>query len=387
MLSLEGLARKTPEERAALTHILEKDFSIFCRWVFPLIEGHPFHWGVVQDIIADFLSDVAAGKVSRGIINTKPRFGKSIELAMWCAWWLIKQPTCQFLYLSSSDDLAKMQSDTVRKILKLPEVRLLWAIDFSESTDTKGLWKTKQGGGFRAVTTGGQVTGFGAGQYGADDFRGAIIVDDPIKPEDARSIVKQEAMNSRYKTTIRNRLNDKRTPIIIVMQRLGDGDLSGFLLGGGSGEKWTVVRIPGLVDEEEEASAEARFASDWGYGIPYPTGLDEGYVWPEKFGPAEDAAERLDPDTWSAQTMQNPRVRGGALFRVSWFRRFERFDVSSGVSGRVWDPDGNMVWLRYMAVTADTAMKTANRNDFSVFMLWGIGMDGYLYLLDVLRGK
>lgn len=386
MIDVEYLLSVDNRTRTKIKGVFESDFKSFCQWTFYLLERHPLQWTHVQVWVSCFLEDVGRGDITRGIINVKPRFGKSLILALWCAWWLLKNPFCKFLYLSCSDILAREQSDIVRSVLSLPEVNLLWQVTFNQDTNAKGLWRTEEGGYFRAVTTGGQVVGFGAGQLGADWFSGALLIDDPLKPEDIRSIVKMEVMNGRYKRTLRHRVNDPRTPIIVIMQRLHDNDLSGYLLGGGSGEVWHHLRIPGLVDQGFEDTVIKRYSIDWNKGKPYPAKLPPGYVWPEKFSSVEDAGERLAEEVWSAQTMQSPQVSGGSMFRVSWFGRFDRMDVTSGVCARVWW-DGQPVNIRMMAVFADTAAKTGEQNDFSVFQLWAAGMDGNLYLLDQLRGK
>jgi predicted phage terminase large subunit-like protein len=387
VLTLEHLERMTPAERAEYRLVIEGEFDTFARWAFELLEGSPFLWvPELHGNICVMLDDVGRGDIVRGILNTKPRFGKSVLLGLWCAWWLVKNPRCQFLYLSGSDLLAREQSDLVRNVLQLPEVQILWKITFDPDTNAKGLWRTQEGGYFRAVSSGGQVVGFGAGRLGARGFSGCLIIDDPVKPEDLRSVLKMETMNGRYNRTLRHRVNDPRTPILVVMQRLADNDLSGFLLGGGSGERWVHLRIPGLVEPGEEDAARQRYAMDWDHGDPYPLALSAGYVWPEKLGVAQDMAERLDESTWAAQTMQNPRASGGAVFRTSWFRRFERFDVDNDLCGHVWF-DGERIELRRLAVTADTAAVDGQQNDYSVFQLWGVGVDGNLYLLDQLRGK
>ena len=85
-----------------------------------------------------------------------------------------------------------------------------------------------------------QLQGFGAGSGGA------IIIDDPLKPDDALSDVRRSFINNRYNTTIRSRVNDRDVPIIVIMQRLHEDDLSGFLLDGGSGEQWHHFKVGGI---------------------------------------------------------------------------------------------------------------------------------------------
>jgi predicted phage terminase large subunit-like protein len=73
---------------------------------------------------------------------------------------------------------------------------------------------------------------------------------------------------------------------------------------------------------------------------------------------------------WEALYQQNPIIEGGELIRRSWFRSFVTPPL-----------------IKYRKIFADTAMKTAERNDYSVFACWGLGDDGKMYLLDLLKGK
>lgn len=110
------------------------------------------------------------------------------------------------------------------------------------------------------------MTGFGAGQIDDPDdkeekeindfmpgwdtkFAGAIIIDDPIKPEDALSDTIRERVNNRFETTIRNRVNSRNTPIIIIMQRLHEHDLCGYLQEI-EPEDWTVISLPCIQHDE-----------------------------------------------------------------------------------------------------------------------------------------
>ena len=75
--------------------------------------------------------------------------------------------------------------------------------------------------GFRLATSvGGTLTGRGAQ---------LLVIDDPLKPEDALSEAKRGAANEWFRTTLMSRLDDKRTgAIVIVMQRVHLDDLTGY---------------------------------------------------------------------------------------------------------------------------------------------------------------
>lgn len=96
----------------------------------------------------------------------------------------------------------------------------LWPITIKTVTKGKNLWRTTQGGGLKAASAKGPVTGFGAG-LGEDTegFGGALIIDDPLKPDDAQSELELDNANRRINTTVKTRLNNpKDTPIILIKQ-------------------------------------------------------------------------------------------------------------------------------------------------------------------------
>ena len=100
-----------------------------------------------------------------------------------------------------------------------------------------------------AAPAGGQITGFRAGRM-EPGFTGAFVIDDPVKPDDAYSSVKRQAINNRFNNTMRSRLAVETVPMIVIMQRIHEEDLSGYLLKGGSGDYWHHLLIPTLLTEE-----------------------------------------------------------------------------------------------------------------------------------------
>ena len=223
------------------------------------------------------LQDVVDGKCRRLIINIAPRYGKTeLVIKSFISWCFALNPKCRFLHLSYSDLLVNDNSDTIRSIMR----EQLYTELFPESalSSEKGSskrWKTRAGGELYAVSTQGQVTGFGAGNVdidpdvelmdGGDDvfvfddhtnevlemigatnvFQGAVVIDDPIKPEEADSDIVRTRINTRFENTIRNRVNSRSTPIIIIMQRLHENDLCGYLQSV-EPDEWTVLSLPAI---------------------------------------------------------------------------------------------------------------------------------------------
>jgi predicted phage terminase large subunit-like protein len=204
----------------------------------------------------------------------------------------------------------------------------------------------KRAGGCYAVPLGGTITGFRAGHM-APGFQGAIIIDDPLKPEDAFSEARLKAANRRLSDTVRSRKANPETPVILIMQRIHVDDPTAYALSGQiGGLEFELIKIPALNDDG---------TSYW----PYKEPAEELIAW-------RDA----NPYTFAGQMQQEPMVLGGTIFRGEWFRYWATLPEITTVK-----------------VFADTAMKTAERNDFSVFQVWGLGADGWIYLLDQVRGK
>ena len=272
--------------------------------------------------IFEALQDVVDGKCTRLIINMPPRYSKTeIAVKSFISWGFALNPTCRFLHLSYSDMLVNDNSNTVRQIMMEPLYSTLFpksALEKEKGSSNR--WKTKAGGELYAVSTQGQVTGFGAGkvdevdeddsdpfliddetldvilnQIGAKNnvFQGAIIIDDPVKPEDALSDTIRERINQRFENTIRNRVNSRNTPIIIIMQRLHEHDLCGYLMEKEPG-KWKVLSLPVLsVNEAGEEEA----------------------LWPLKHTVEElHDLRALDPLVFDTQYMQDPTPKEGLMY-------------------------------------------------------------------------
>lgn len=384
-----------PPEVAVFAEILKQSFLVFLAYAFWLRRRAKYRWTPVHKVIAATLHRVDRGLENRVIINAPPRMGKSESVTvLWVAWHFIRNPACKFMEISYSDTLISSQSLAIRQTLKLPELRYLFPeVQFSQDQEAKGLWWTTEGGSLRVASSGGQITGFEAGDlddldsHGNYRFSGAIIISDPVKPDDYRSVKIMNAFNERFLHTISNRVNSPRTPIIVEAQRIANNDLSGFLLSGGSGGKWLHVRIPAKIDPDDQEKAAKRYSKDWRFGRPVKLSIPEGFIWEEKYNGIRDA-ELLEaaPDIRNAQQMQNPSDTGGKILYSTWLRRFEAFDVDTWPHPRV-KRDGELIRLTRMDIFLDTASKTQTQHDYTVLELWGLGEDGNAYLLDLLRGK
>jgi predicted phage terminase large subunit-like protein len=242
------------------------------------------------------------------------------------------------------------------------------------------LWLTEHGGAVRVAPSGGTLTGFRAGQM-EPGFSGGIVIDDPLKPEDCFSDAIRNRINRRVTNTIKSRLAlERETPIILIMQRLHDDDTAGFLLSGGSGDIWHHLEMPAEIHGDEYE----RYPKEWTAGEPIKYFYKQGPLWRYKIDNEDIKTLRRDELTYSSQYLQRPAPDGGSVFKRHWF---EYYDAWLPVENQIVLEDGAKIPIVYKHIYADTAMKAAERNDFSVFQCWAYGQDNRIYLLDQARGK
>jgi len=329
------------------------DHLFFSRYFFKNREGIKFRVNWHHKTVADALERVIRGECKRLIINVPPGSSKT-ELAVinFIARGLAINPKARFLHLSYSSELAELNSAKAKELILSAEYQELFPIELKSDSKARGRWNVvKDGisiGGCYATSTLGQVTGFRAGHM-AEGFQGAIIIDDPLKPNDSLSKTKRDAVNNAYINTVQSRKASPDTPVIVIMQRLADEDLTGFLLDGGDGNEWEHIKIPAINSDGDS-------------------------YWPDK-EPLE-SLEKLRENgnfVFEGQYQQEPYVLGGEILRGEWFGRYAELPPFREFSRR--------------AVFADTAMKTGEANDWTVFMDCLLLRTGQLYILNVWRKK
>lgn len=280
----------------------------FTRYFFKKRYGRKFIIGDHHEIICNALERVLRGEIRRLIINIAPRYGKTeIAVKNLIAHGLAINPAAKFIHLSYSDDLALDNSEEVKDLIEEDFYQELFpAVKIKPASKAKKKWYTTEGGGVYATAAAGQVTGFGAGRVDEEEegsmeeflsaidqkegFGGALIIDDPIKPEDADSDTIRERVNNRFDSTIRNRVNSRNTPIIVIMQRLHPMDLSGYLMRDEEADEWTVISLPCI---KEDGTA----------------------LWPFKHTVEElHKLKEANDIVFERQYMQNPKPKEGLLF-------------------------------------------------------------------------
>ncbi len=218
----------------------QREHLFFSQYFFRVRQGISFRANWHHHWISDIVDGVISGEIENALITVPPGSSKTeLVVINLIARGLALNPRARFLHLSGSDALASLNSATAREIVMSDEFQALWPLRIADDAKAKKRWNVlvdgHPAGGVYATSLGGQVTGFRAGHM-AEGFQGAILIDDPIKPEDAFSRSKVDAANRRLITTVKSRRANPKTPIILIMQRVAENDPAGFIERGSEGD-------------------------------------------------------------------------------------------------------------------------------------------------------
>jgi predicted phage terminase large subunit-like protein len=345
------------DERQLIRLMLRNDLSTFIHRTFQTVtpaQSYLPNWHI--DAMAWHLEQCAIGDIKRLVITLPPRSGKSICASVaFPAWVLGRDPSKRIICASYSENLASKHAGDCRTVMESDWYRRTFPVTrISRDKNMELNYMTTRQGFRYSTSVGGTLTGRGGN---------LIIVDDPIKPEEAMSEAKRSTVNNWFDSTLYSRLDSKRDDVIIlIMQRLHVDDLAGYVM---PREPWVHLNLPAIADSDERIQI----------------GKDEfhqrrvGDLLHEDREPRdvlENLKSTLGSFNFSAQYQQCPVPLEGELVKWSWF---QFFDVRPA---RV--PNDRIIqsW--------DTASKSKELNDYSVCTSWLVQGNSY-YLFDVLREK
>ena len=315
-------------------------------------------WGWWQEEVANelqqFFVDLIAGKRPKLVIQAPPQHGKSVQVIDFISWLAGKNPHLRTIYTSFSERLG------VRANLKLQrlydsdiyhEIFPNTLINKSNSVTISGQFLRNREileycdneGYFRNTTVGGSITGEGL------DLG---VIDDPIKGrKEANSITVRDGVWDWFTDDFFTRFSED-AGLLCILTRWHVDDPIGRLIA-----KYTDVKVlsyPAIAekDEKHRKAGEALF----------PEHKSLSFL--------EERKSMMDSTSWLSLYQQSPIIVGGEIIKGAWFGRYSMLPK-----------------ILYRKVFADTAQKTKEHNDYSVFECWGIGDDSKLYLIDMIRGK
>jgi predicted phage terminase large subunit-like protein len=338
---------------------LRRDLYAFVQKVFETVNpGVPFSRNWSTEAVTHALQKVVSGETTRLIINIPPRNLKSICASVALPAFLLgHNPTKKLICVSYSDDLAAKFSNDCRAVMRSDWYKLTFPrARIDRAKDTESEVRTTERGYRLATSVGGTLTGRGGD---------IIIIDDPIKPQDAQSQSVREKTIQWYENTLLSRLDNKvHGAIVVVMQRLHQDDLSGHLLERGGFEH---LCLPAIAERAEIIQ------------------LGNGRVHRREVGDVLDPVREplsalqqqrsaMTPLVFSAQFQQSPIPLEGNLIKRDWIRYFK---------GDVPPKERD-----YFVISWDTAMKASELADYSVGTVWHVQDRGRkIHLVDLVRGR
>ena len=347
--------------------LLESGFKTFTLYLFKAIEGKSFIVEELHDKIFSYFQDIYDGKKLRVNLSLCPRSGKTTLSEFFLVYTITKNPKSNIIYTSYSASLLAEISAKIASILEHPVYKSLFPqkkteIENISLNPINDFWKdylfqeqgkntysakiirTYAGGVCLFNSIGASITGFGAGVRSSLKFSGFILIDDANKPADIRSQIMREKVLRYYEETLLSRLNSPQTPIINVQQRLSLEDLTGLLE---TKYNFDTLKVP-LLDDNGHCNLPSQYTAE--------------------------RIEELKQNNYmfQSQYMQQPIILGGQVIRREYFRYY---------------PTAQRFNYKRIIIAADTAMKTKEYNDYSVFMAGGITPENKLHILDMIRGK
>lgn len=341
----------TPETIKA---VLRDDYLSFLSKCFATLHpGETLSATWLHSAMAHALEHCRSGALARLIVTMPPRSLKSVTFSVaWPAFLLGIDPGVRIMCVSYGEELARRHSVDTRRIMQSTWYRQLFpATVLSKQTETE--LETTAGGTRLATSVGGSVTGLGA------DW---IIIDDPLKADEALSKQARDRVNTFFSSTLHSRLNNKlRGRIVLVMQRLHEEDLAGYLIEQGG---WYELKLPAIADENVE--------------VPIGRGEVQRRVKGDLLQPDRETFDVLERERrvmgsgpFQAQYQQAPVPDAGNMIKREWLCEY------------VTPPD---LFSGRIVQSLDTAQKTEPSNDYSVLTTW-LKVEDRHYLLDLLRGR
>lgn len=309
---------------------------------------------LVAKHLQQFYDDLLAGLRPKLVIEAPPQHGKSYIVIDFISWLAGKNPDCKTIYTSFSERLGIRANLRLQRIFDSANYKKVFpqtvinesnaiAIAGKSQRNREIIEYTGFEGFFRNTTVGGAITG---------ESLDLGVVDDPIKGrEEAGSL------------TVRNKKWDWFT----------DDFLTRFSEDAGMLCILTRWHIDDPIGRLKEIMPEVKTVSYPAIAIRDEEYRKEG----EALFPEHKSLEFLNlikktmaPASWESLYQQNPIIIGGEIIKPAWFGRYNILP--------------KILWR---SIYADTAQKTAEANDYSVLECWGLGDDGKMYLIDMIRGK
>lgn len=335
-----ALANEAARERSRLQASLRD----YMRAAWPHLEPkRALVWGWHIDAILVHVEAALRGEIDELIVNVPPRYIKSTLISIIAPTWLwALRPEARFLTCSYGLGLSLRDASRSRKLIMSPWYqRTFPGTRLVPYQRAKGRYETTDGG-WRVASS---ITGIGTGEGGE-----VVLVDDPLKADDASSEVALQQVIDWWDETMPTRLDDPaKGTRIVVMQRLHDRDLTGHILAERSAETVHLC-LPARYDPSRHC------VTKWFEDPRKEAGQP---LWPERFGERELARleHRMSPRAVASQLQQQPHVEGGNILKRKWWR--------------IWS-ERKLPQCALIMLSIDPSVKEGEENDPWAMQVWGL---------------
>lgn len=368
--------------------LYEDSLYAFLKAAWSSIDSAEFQDGWALEALCDHLEAVTLGHIPRLLVNFPPRCCKTtIVSIVWPAWtWARSQksfwsgPSVKFFCASYNAALSMDNANKMRRLLDSPFFQKYWGEKFRrrDDQDSKSDFANTEGGGRKSTSVGGSLLGIGGD---------IIVIDDPHNTE-TEKVVETDSdrmkVASWWREVHGTRLNDpKRSAIVVVMQRLHEGDLSGVILhpedhgfAENEDDEWihfmlpmrhdvarhcVTIKLPQYIDEEPWED---------------PRIEEEELLWGERFG--EPQVRRMEaalgPYMAAGRLQQSPTPKGGGIIKRDWWLPWG--PEQAALYGLEWTAARKEYPEMELVIgSVDTAFGEKEENDFSAMTVWGIWLD------------
>lgn len=244
------------------------------------------------------------------IVNIPPGTTKStIVTVMFPAWLWTRDATLRVISNSYSSALSLDHATKSKDIIQSDKYRMLFPeVEIRHDKSGKQNYENTAGGFRYASSTGSTITGFHAH---------IIINDDPVNPKQAESDPMRKVANDHVKTLSSRKVDKAVTPMITIMQRLHQDDVTGYLLS----KKQDKIKHINLPAEDCEDVEPKELREKYVDGLLDPVRLNREVL--------QEALTDLGSRGYAGQFMQKPSAEGGNIVKESWFRKISLADFTA----------------------------------------------------------
>lgn len=333
--------------------LCRRSLAAFARQAWHVLEpASDLKWGWALDAICEHLEAVSAEQAKRLLMNVPPGSMKSLLTGViWPAWeWgPIGRPELRVLGTAHAQHLAVRDSLKCRRLITSDWYQSLWPVKLTGDQNAKTKFENDRTGFREAMAF--------TGMTGSRGDR--VILDDPHSVDDANSPTKLASDIVTFREALPSRVNNDQSAIVIIMQRLNEGDVSAVAMELG----YDHLCIPMRYDGERKPTST---------GWTDPRKVEGELMFPERFPEAQvaDLEKTLGSYATAGQLQQRPTPRGGGIIKTEWYRYYSIAPA-----------------IEWCFIYGDTAQKAGQEHDYSVFELWGRTKTGQAIFLDMIRGK